>query len=283
MQGFILDHRQELISDIWKMPPLYHRLWQWLKYIANHADNTIPMRDGTKMLIKRGQHLTSIRDIANDIGWYEGRKKKVPNPKTIDAILKFLILNNMISIDRGKGNREYTLITLINYDKYQPVKDQGNGKVTADGEGRDQSMDINNNEYNYKELISIIFEHWMSKKLVKHKSLNPHIRAQILYKLSDHTKDELIQAIDAYDSILNNPEYKLNTRWGMEDFLSKDHFKKFLPDRDPYTFYPRVINDLVPPKQSKFEKDKENLRRMHEEAAARERDRDSGALRIDKT
>lgn len=72
MQGYIKDHRKELNSDIWAMPPLYHRVWQWLKYKANHDDATIPMADGTKFWIRKGQHLTSVRNIAQGVGWFEG-------------------------------------------------------------------------------------------------------------------------------------------------------------------------------------------------------------------
>jgi len=150
MAGYIKDHRKELESDIWLMPPLYHRTWQWLKYNVNHEDNEIPMRDGARMLIKRGQRLTSIRDIAKGISWYEGKKYKEPNPKTIDAILNFMVKANMILINRGKGNREYTLVTLINYEIYNKKESQGNSKVTPDGEGREQQADINNNDKNDK-------------------------------------------------------------------------------------------------------------------------------------
>jgi hypothetical protein len=59
VQGFIKDYRKELESDIRIMPPLYHRTWQYLKYMINHSDNEIPMNDGTKFLVKAGQHLTS--------------------------------------------------------------------------------------------------------------------------------------------------------------------------------------------------------------------------------
>lgn len=130
MQGYIKDHRKELNSAIWKMPPLYHRIWQYLKYIVNHQDNTIPMRDGTFLTIKAGQHLTSVRDIAKNVGWYEGVKWKEPNPKTVSTILEWLEKQSMIKIDRGKGNRQYTLITLINWDVYQQKDNEGNSKVT---------------------------------------------------------------------------------------------------------------------------------------------------------
>lgn len=132
MSGWIKDHRKELKSDVWQMPPLYHRVWQWIKYQVNHDDAVIPMANGTKLSIRPGQHLTSIRNIAQGVGWYEGALWKEPNPKTIDKILEWFEKNNMISISRGRGNRQYTLITLINWGNYQG---SDSGGVTANGEG----------------------------------------------------------------------------------------------------------------------------------------------------
>lgn len=144
MQGYIKDHRQELLSDVWSMPPLYHRLWQWLKYKANHEDVEIPMNDGTRLKILRGQHLTSVRKIANGIGWYERVLWKEPNPKTVSEVLKWLSDNGMIRVE--SGNRQFTLITLINYDFFNAKDDESNAKVTASI----QSLDINKNEKNDK-------------------------------------------------------------------------------------------------------------------------------------
>lgn len=142
MQGYIKDHRKELGSAIWMMPPLYHRTWQYLKYTVNHQDHTIPMRDGSFLTIKAGQHLTSVRDIAKSIGWYEGVKYKEPNPKTVSTILEWMEKQSMIKIDRGKGNRQYTLITLLNWDLYQQKSVEGNSEVTDSK----QSADINKND-----------------------------------------------------------------------------------------------------------------------------------------
>ncbi|WP_051250604.1 hypothetical protein [Paenibacillus harenae] len=117
MRGYIKDHRQELVSDIWKMPPLYHRVWQWLKYKVNYEDAVIPFADGSKLTINAGQHLTSIRKIAAGVGWYERGLWKEPNPKTISEVLKWLENDGMITVDGG--NSKYTLITLVNWRFFQ--------------------------------------------------------------------------------------------------------------------------------------------------------------------
>lgn len=128
------------------MPPLYHRVWQYLKYKVNHKENKIPMRDGSFLTVKPGQHLTSIRSISDNIGWYERGVFKAPNPKTISSILDWLVKQNMIKIHRGEGNRQYTLITLSNWDSYQVYEDESNSKETVSK----QSMDINKNDKNDK-------------------------------------------------------------------------------------------------------------------------------------
>lgn len=154
MKGYIKDHRRELESDIWLMPPLYHRVWQWLKYKANHEDREIPMKDGSRLLIRRGQHLTSLRQIAQGVGWYEGMKWKEPNPKTISSILSWMEKQQMIRVERGNGNRQYTLITLLNWDLYQMKDDEGNSKETARKQSEKQQTDINKNDYiNNKEMM----------------------------------------------------------------------------------------------------------------------------------
>jgi len=158
LKGYIKDYRKELQSDIWLMPPLYHRVWQYLKYQVNHQKGRVPMTDGTFKTVLPGQHLTSIRNIANGVSWYERGVEKTPNPRTISKILDWLEKQSMISIERGKGNRQYTLITLLNWDLYQSSEDESNSKETVSTSARQQSVHINKNDKecikNDKEVFS---------------------------------------------------------------------------------------------------------------------------------
>ena len=110
--GYIKDWRQELESDIWLMPPMYHRVWQWIKYSVNHSPGRIPNSDGTVTIINPGQHATSYRLIAQGVGYYERGKWVEPNVKTIKSILDWLVTQNMIIV---KSNAYGTLITVANW------------------------------------------------------------------------------------------------------------------------------------------------------------------------
>jgi len=194
--GFIQDYRKELDSDIWLMPPLYHRVWQYLKYKANYDVGEIPMRDGSTFRVEPGQHLTSVRQIAKGVGWYEGKAWKEPNPKTIDTILKWLEKKSMISINRGTGNREYTLVTLINWAIYQHEAVSSNSKVTAEK----QLVDIKNNKE--KELKNIT-------------TITPAESHSIEWSISGNPKNEespYLQILQGYCKLHNRFEVHVKSK-----------------------------------------------------------------------
>jgi hypothetical protein len=158
MSGWIKDYRKELESDIWMMPPLYHRVWQYLKYMANYSPAKIPLSDGSYVEVGPGQHMTSVRGIARGVSWYEGRVYREPNPKTIQKILDWLERAGMIEIDHGRGNTQtpgrgngmYTLVTIVNWALYQGSEDEG---VTVNTHEREQFVDINKKNKNIKKNI----------------------------------------------------------------------------------------------------------------------------------
>lgn len=118
-KGWIKDYRKEMDSDIWAMPPLYLKVWQYLKYKMNHKERYIPLRDGTKELIKKGEHLTSYEAIAKGVSYYEGKVHRVPNEKMIKSILDWLEKNDMITTKRRRGKNGFTKVKLVNYEVYQ--------------------------------------------------------------------------------------------------------------------------------------------------------------------
>jgi hypothetical protein len=235
MVGFIKDYRKELQSDIWLMPPLYHRVWQYLKYQVNHEHNEIPMRDGSKFKIKKGQHLTSVRGIAKGIGWYEGIKWKEPNPKTINVILEWLVKQDMILIERGQGNRQYTLITLLNWEYYQPKSNQGNSKVTVDGEGGKHLVDINKNDKEcIKNDIEDIYAFWNQLNITVHRELTQVRKSAINARLETHSVDELKKAINNYAQILESDKHFYSHKFNLETFMNPKNLDRFLDENNPF-------------------------------------------------
>ena len=241
MQGWIKDYRKEINSDIWLMPPLYHRIWQYLKYQANHKDNRIPMQDGSFLNIKAGQHLTSVRNIAKGVGWYEGLQWKEPNPRTVTKIIEWLEKQQMIKIDRGRGNRQYTLVTVSNWALYQNGSEGGNSKTTASTSGSKQPVHINNNEKNEENEknnhIHDLFDHYLSKNIIKHKKITDSMKSEINARLKDYSFEDLKKAIDNYAVVYSSDDYWFTHKYPLADFMKDKGIRNFIDEADPLNNY----------------------------------------------
>lgn len=125
-RGFTLAWRKELESPIWSMPPLYHRIWYWLRLSVNHAAR---MFNG--VVVGPGQRLTSLRQIAEGVAWKERGVLHVPNTKTIRDALSYYSSNSMVSLE---CNRHGTLITILNWELYaNPTPDESITPKSCEG------------------------------------------------------------------------------------------------------------------------------------------------------
>jgi hypothetical protein len=114
---------------------------------ANWRCERIPFNKGT-LLVKRGEKVTSVRQIAEWVSWHERGVLRTPNPKTIRDILTWLTREKMITIYRSVGgsNSQVTHYNIVNYCEYQAVEViEVTPKVTVDGQVSKQSLDTNNN------------------------------------------------------------------------------------------------------------------------------------------
>ncbi len=126
-KGFIKTWRKEINSDIWLMPPLYHRVWSFLLVYVEWKPVVFPTAKGFGIHVNPGQKITSLNDIARKVSWTEYGVEKTPNRKTIKCILDWLAANGMIELE---SNRYGTYLNICNWCKYQLQQDE---VVTPDG------------------------------------------------------------------------------------------------------------------------------------------------------
>lgn len=233
MQGWIKDYRKELGSDIWMMPPLYHRVWQYLKYDVNHEAKTIPTKYG-KLKLKKGQTATSYQKIAKDVAWYEWGIEKVPNKKTIKSILDWLENSEMI---KRESNAKGTVITVCNYCDYQGV---GNGESNAKETQKKRSLDTNKNGKNKdtpqkvnSTKVSIDYYH---DSFVKKFNTKPLISGgkdgALMKKVVDtYGIDKTKELLDKY--FLSKDEFVVNSGYTISVFYSQ--INKLIAEGKPRT------------------------------------------------
>ena len=250
--GYVKLHRSLVDSEVYSLPPIYLRVFERLILEANHQDAEIPYRRNgqvEKRLIKRGERLTSIRQISEWVGWYERGVLKNPNPKIIKEVLDYLVIHNMIFI-YSQSNRMETHYNIVNYSVYQEKDDT---KVTEKKQNRNKietnkkqnalqnNNDIRmiNNDKNDKELKTSvilipeketilipekeIFDYWNTKKGVIHSREEGFEKDKIATAIKSRGKDKIIIAIDRLDKAVMDSSYYYSNKWNIYKFLKQSN------------------------------------------------------------
>lgn len=229
-EGFVKLYRCIIESDIYQMSPLYLRVFERLILEANHKEKTIPYKDKesnmlTTKLIKRGERLTSLRQIAEWVSWYERGQLKTPNVKTIKLILDWLENQKMISI-YNEGNRKETHYKVLNYEIYQSKEDdESNARETPEKHSADINKNVKN-EKNEKNNIYApdseqeIVSYWNQKEIVVHSKITNNLRIALTRAIKLYPLGGIKTAIDHYATMYNDQTYEYcQYKWTLEKFL----------------------------------------------------------------
>lgn len=105
------------------MPPLYHRVWYWLRLKAQWEPYLFPTRRLFGIWVLPGQRLTSIQQIAEGVKYFDNHREIIPDKRTISRVLEWLEFNGCIAVT---SNACATLIHIINWgiyndDRREPV------------------------------------------------------------------------------------------------------------------------------------------------------------------
>lgn len=164
--------------------------WIDLLLLANHKDKKI-FYDGELLTVKRGQHLTSSRKLAEKWGWSRGK---------VERFMSVLESEQMVTRKRATQRATAgTLITIVNYDIYQGDNTSDEPHMIPQTEPHTEPhTDINKNDKNVKNDIYICsFEHvWEIYPRKDEKK-----RAYECYTArlnSGYSEEELLQATEAY-------------------------------------------------------------------------------------
>lgn len=146
-KGFILLARSIQDSPVANCPPYVREIWIYLLLNANHKDK---VHRGN--LIKRGQLFRTYEDIREALSWQVGYRKMMYNENQTKMAMKTLRDYLMVETMKQLGG---VLITVLNYDKYQDVKNYETTNDTTNETTNAQPMPnhhIPDNNKNEKEL-----------------------------------------------------------------------------------------------------------------------------------
>ena len=133
--GWIKIHRQIQNCLIWDDKPFnMASAWIDLLLLANHKDKET-IFDKKPILVKRGQRITSVRELSSRWGWGK------------DKTLRFLRLLESENMIVKESDSRKTLLTIVNYGIYQDCENENETVIrTLTG----QSQATNKNDKNDK-------------------------------------------------------------------------------------------------------------------------------------
>ncbi|KPL25629.1 MAG: hypothetical protein AMJ75_00525 [Phycisphaerae bacterium SM1_79] len=255
-RGYYIKARKIEDSEVAHKPPHIREIWDWLIRNANHTD-----RKCGDSVIRRGQLLTSYREIRGGLHWKVGWRKMTYSKWQCENALKLLKKATMIATQKTARG---IIITVLNYDFYQNPKNYECHKKTNTRATREpQTTDTTNNELNElkeqkkKSPLLQVFDHWNlyrgqstvkggktitwhSHRLRPDGSIAPDIEKAIEQTLKGkHSLDEICVAIDNYARALLGNDYFWTHVWALSTFLTVGEerhkqaprkFYRFLPD-----------------------------------------------------
>ena len=145
--GWISLHRKVFKSAVWLNDRLW-RVWCCCLLLANHEKCWIPVEGQIEpVLVQPGQFITGR--FAFHKAMYPRKKKSAISPSTSWRYLKKLEKSGNLNI---KTNNRYSLITIVNWDRYQYRK----SKIEQPNEQQlhnscttvEQQLHTNNNDNN---------------------------------------------------------------------------------------------------------------------------------------
>ena len=136
-EGWIKIHRKLQSNPIWnnpRMPFDYRSAWIDLLMMANHRDSEVIV-DYESMTVKRGQLLTSTRQLGERWQWSKNR------------VCKYLKLLESLKMVTKSSTKRWTLLTIEKYEVYQCEQDTS---VDTDGTQEGHGYALNKNVKNEK-------------------------------------------------------------------------------------------------------------------------------------
>lgn len=118
-KGYYLKARTSQDSAIGKCPPHIREVWDWLLLTASHQD--------TKYC-DRGQVICDYKRIQEELAWYVGWRKRTYAHSQIAQAMKTMRKLSMITTSKTTRN---TIVTIINYSRYQDPKNYTNAIQSA--------------------------------------------------------------------------------------------------------------------------------------------------------
>jgi hypothetical protein len=234
MQGWIKLHRRVKGHWLFTEKRTFTKFEAWIDLLleVNHKDNKF-MLGGELVEVKRGQTITSIRQLCERWNWSNSKVTK---------FLKMLEADEMLVL---KSDTKKTVITIGNYDIYQvqETEETTPKRQTHDTEATQKHTNKNDkNVKNEKEkTYSPQFEEWWSeypRKLGKKKAFS-----SFKTKVKTHGYEKVLDGLKGYKQYLEREKTDERFIKHPSTFLNEEAFNDFIGVQEKEVPQQRQLTD----------------------------------------
>lgn len=90
-----------------------------------------------------------------------------------------------------------------------------------------------NKEIVAKAPIRDLFDHYISKNIIRHSKVTSTMKTAVGARLKDYSYEQLMQAIDNYAIVYADDAYWFSTKYGFADLMRDKDVRKFIDDAEP--------------------------------------------------
>ena len=210
--GYVLEAKCIDSSDIAKASPVTREVWSYLRRNANYKD----MTGKNGKIIKRGEILTSYKQIIEGLSWFVGYRKMKYSKSQIQSAMKTLRDTAMITTTKTTRG---IIVKVVKYNFYQDFKNYedsnensnedptGNPRINKGSKERKEKK-----KNKYIEIADAAIDYLNKKRRVPEKYYFAHSdanRKPIIARLKEgHTLKEFKQIIDNKSEWVGTPQQK---------------------------------------------------------------------------
>ena len=216
MSGKFQLSREIFEHSIWQNPAEF-RLFVYLIGKAMFSDG-VNVGD---YKLNKGQYLRSYRKLRDDLMYIENNEIKHYSLGTVKNLVDKLVRDGRIETLKTELG---TLFTVVNYAQYQGFTQKETKALNSICTASEQPLNNNKNAIKdkTKDIHIEIFNYWLVKDIIRHKSITHEMELVIDKALKKYTKEQIKDAIDLYSEAYHS-DYYYDYKHTLENFLKQSN------------------------------------------------------------
>ena len=104
--------------------------------------------------------------------------------------------------------------------------------------------EVMNNIKDCDKEIEEVFNHWLSKDIIKHRKITDNIKRRIKMRLKESSLEEALSVVDNYAEVYHDEDYFFTYKFSLARLMHCDQYEKFAVDGEHYANYKDTQENL---------------------------------------